>query len=81
MRIFKRKKRKLDNCLLFYPQIEPAMYCSFPEKEDCGMYMKIIQRKKGLKTAIHLCKYRCQEIGRKTCIKEQLKLKDSAIYK
>ena len=75
------RKRKLDNCLLFYPDILPALMCSFPEKEKCGKYMKIIQRKKGFKTAISLCKYRCAEIGRKQCIKEQLALKDSTIYR
>jgi len=76
-----RKKRDIHKCLLFYPQILEPLCCSFPEEEDCGKYMKIIPRKKGLKTAISLCKYRCKEIGRKTCIREQLKLKDSAIYR
>ena len=71
----KAKKRKLDNCLLFYPEILPAMFCSFPEKEKCGRYTKIVMLKKGKKVGISLCKYRCETIGRKQCIKEQLALK------
>ena len=74
-KVFK-KKRKLDNCLLFYPEILPTMLCFFPLKKECGRYTKIIMLKKGKKVGISLCKYRCETIGRKQCIKEQLVLKE-----
>jgi len=76
MRIFKKKKRRLDNCLLFYPEILEPLCCSFPLEEKCGRYTKIIMQKKGKRVGISLCKYRCKIIGRKQCIKEQLKLKE-----
>jgi len=73
---FKRKKRKLDDCRLFCPEIAEPMYCSFPDQEECARYTKIIYGKKGLKVGISLCRYREKTIGRKQCIREQLALKD-----
>ena len=71
----KKKKRRLDNCLLFYPEFPEPMCCSFPEEDECGKYSKIIHGKKGLKANISLCKYRCKKIGRRECIMEQLNIK------
>ena len=72
--------RNIHNCLLFYPDILEPMECSYPD-EKCGSYIKIYRRSKGRKQAITLCSYRENEIGHKTCVREQMKLKDSTIYR
>ncbi len=71
------RKNGMRDCLIFYPEVLGPLPCSFPDQKECGSYVKIIQRRKGLTTAITLCKYRCKEIGRNTCVREQLSWKDS----
>ena len=72
------RKNGMRDCLMFNDEILWPLPCSYPEKEECGGYMKPIQRSKDLRIGITLCKYRCKEIGRRNCIREQLQLKDSA---
>jgi len=73
--------RNIKRCLLFYPDILPALPCSYPDEDKCGRYMKIYRRSKNRKQAIVLCSHRVKELGRKTCVREQMKLKDSTIYR
>ena len=73
--------RNIQNCRLFFPNILPTLPCSYPDEDKCGSYMKIYRRSGNKKQAITLCSHRVAELGRKGCVREQMKLKDSTIYR
>lgn len=69
--------RNIHNCLMWFPEIQTPLECSYPNKEKCGlMYAYIRPEQERMKPWFQLCAYRIREIGLSDCIKEKESLRD-----